>query len=97
MFAGAPSPSALCWTNQLLREGVTRHTVPNVAILARLQRHTIDAVLAVSCHVRDTSILVDAEVVTHHAARHKLGLAGGIVRIGSMRTRINSRLFVEVQ
>jgi hypothetical protein len=55
-----------------------------------------DAVLAMSCYVRDASIFVDAEIIDHRAARDEFWLAGWIVHISSTRTRINGCLFVEL-
>ena len=52
-----------------------------VAVLAQFQRHAIDGILSVGCHVCDPNILSMQKSSPIMSACKELRLAGGVVRI----------------
>ena len=80
ILAAVPYPGAVCWTNQLLRKGA-RSVSRYVAVLAQFQRHAIDGILSVGCHVCDPNTLSMQKSSPIMPACKELRLAGGVVRI----------------
>jgi hypothetical protein len=80
ILAGVPFPGAVCWTIRYSEEG-TRSASRYVAVLAQFQRHAIDGVLSLGCHVCDPNILSMQKSSPIMPACKELRLAGGLVRI----------------
>ena len=65
---------------QLFGEGVSRDNLA-FAVLGWIQRDAIDGILRVRCHISDTSVLVDAEIVRHAPRRNMVRVTNCVERL----------------